>query len=108
MISDNTIFIIGSTLGFMTFLISITTMEGVLYRPNSKGDREFTLEIVKNYLLAPFDIGTPKFDTVWGNLKNLTFSDRMKLLQFNWIAMTSIGISGAALVVLLKHMLIDQ
>jgi len=103
MINDTTIFLIGPALGFLTFVASTVTMEGVLYRPNSEGQQEFTFEIFKDYLSAPFEVGTPKFDTLWGNLRGLTFKDRIKLLQVNWVAMVGAGITLSTLIILLKR-----
>ena len=105
MIDNTTILLIGAALGFATFLYNIATEEGVLYRPNTEGHQTFTLTIIKDYLIAPFLIGTTKFDTLWANFDGLTMIERWKLLQLNWIAMTILGLSIAATIILFKWIL---
>ena len=103
MLDDTMIFIIGPVLGFYTFLYNVASMEGVLFRPNTQGQQEFTLTVLKDYLLAPFQVGSPKFDTIWANYQNLSFAESIDLLKLNWVAMVSIGLTISASIILLKH-----
>ena len=105
MFSDRSILIIGAIAGFALFLYNVTTMDGVMYRPNGQGDDTFTLLVLKDYLIVPFQVGTIKFNTIWANYDHLTLADRVNLLQLNWVAMTLSGLSVAGLVVLLKWIL---
>ena len=105
MLDDTTIFIIGPVLGFSMFLYNVTSMEGILFRPNTQGQKEFTLTVLKDYLVAPFQIGSSKFDTVWANYNGLTFMECIDLLKLNWVAMVSAGLCMSALIVLLKRIL---
>ncbi len=91
MIEHPHVFLIGPTLGFLAFTYSTISMEGILYRPNSYGQQEFTMDIFKDYLKAPFAFGAPKFSIVWGLVPGLNFADRIKMLQLNWLAMTGLG-----------------
>jgi len=102
MFSDRTILIIGAAVGFAIFLYNVATMEGVMYRPNGQGHDTFTLAVLKDYILAPFQVGTAKFDAIWANYGHLTFNDRVNLLQLNWVAMTLTGLSVSSLVLVLK------
>jgi len=102
MLDNTTILIIGPVLGFMTFLYNVTSMEGILYRPNIQGKKEFTLTVLKDYLVAPFQIGSSKFDTIWANYSGLTFMECIDLLKLNWVFMVSAGLCTSALIILFK------
>ena len=103
MISDTTILIVGPVLGFMTFLYNVTSMEGILFRPNTQGQKEFTLSVIKDYIVAPFQTGTPKFDTIWATYDGLTFTERIELLKLNWVAMVSLGLAISGTIILFNH-----
>jgi hypothetical protein len=105
MFSDKSILIIGAVAGFAVFLYNVATMEGVMYRPNGQGHDTFTLAVLKDYIIVPFQVGTAKFDAIWANYDHLTLTDRVNLLQLNWVAMTLTGLSVSALVLLLKWIL---
>ena len=103
MINDTIILIIGSSVGFSIFMYAMMSTEGIFYRPSTSGDKEFTMKVFIDYLKAPFDVGTRRFNTVWANYVNLNMIDRMKLLQMNWLAMTALGLSTSALIVILLN-----
>ena len=92
------IFIMGPVLGFFSFLVAVSTMEGIFYRPNGEGNSEFTMAVFWDYLAAPFEVSTPKFSTVWGTLDNISIIDRLKMLQLNWVAMSLFGLSVSSII----------
>lgn len=102
MIGDTMILLICSIIGFSIFMIGMMFTEGIFYRPNTNGDKEFTLTVFKDYIMAPFDVGSKRFNTVWSNYTNLSIIDRMKLLQMNWVAMTALGFLISELVIMFK------
>ena len=105
MFSDRVILIVGAVGGFSLFLYNVMSMDGILYRPNGQGHDTLTLSVLWDYVVAPFQYGSLKFDALWGNYDHLSFSERMNLLQLNWLAMTAAGLSVSAFVILLKCIL---
>ena len=105
MFSNETILIIGAVSGFALFLYNVATMDGILYRPDGQGNDKFTLSVLKDYIIAPFQYGTLKFDTIWGNYDHLKLNEQIDLLQLNWVAMTGAGLSLAGLIVFFKWVL---
>jgi hypothetical protein len=101
--SNQTILAIGGSLGFLTFVYNVMTMDGIIYRPDINGQPVFTLSIMKDYMIAPFAFGTTTFDTVWGLFDELPFMERIKLLQINWIAMVVAGLASSCLFILFQH-----
>jgi hypothetical protein len=99
---DLTFYIIGSAVGFFVFIVSTSSMEGIFFRPNSKGEKHFTLSIFKDYLKSPFKVGTHEFNIVWGNLRGMSWRDRIKMLQLNWVAMVGTGLAFSALTLFIK------
>jgi hypothetical protein len=81
----------GAVLGFSTFLISIGSIEGILFRPDEHNKMKFTLVNVGQFLKAPFQVGTEAYKTVWGIVPGVRLWNRLKLLSMNWIVLTGFG-----------------
>lgn len=80
---------VGVFLGLVGFTISIATVGGVFFR----GDR-FTIKGYIEFYRAPFLIGSPKGQAVWGLLPDgtsLPLSDKLKSLSMNWIVFAGVG-----------------
>lgn len=80
---------IGSVVGLGICLISVTTMEGIIKRPNIEGELVLTSENLVEYAKLPFN--EEKLPIAWGTLSNISFIDRLKLLSMNWVAMAGTG-----------------
>ena len=102
---DLVLLLIGSIFGLLFSLTSIVSMEGILFRPNHKGQLVLSLSSIKEYLIAPFLIGTSSFNTIWTIVPNLSWTNRLKLLQTNWIAMLSIGFLASCAIVYTKKLI---
>jgi hypothetical protein len=83
---------LGPLIGFGVFIIGTATVDNIYTRPDINGKKVFSLGGLKEFLKAPFAVGTEKFKTVWGIYPNLSFKDRLKMWQLNWIITTGLGI----------------
>ena len=81
--------IIGSAVGFIGFLGGVLTMENIIYRKNSTGEKKFSPENLWEYIKLPFD--RKAYKTAWGLVPNISLVNRLKLLNLNWIFMIVIG-----------------
>ena len=84
-------------------MYELISTEGIFYRPSIDGGYRFTMKIFKDYLIAPFDIGSRRFNALWTNYINLSLNERINLLQLNWVAMTTMGTLVAAFIIYLKN-----
>lgn len=80
--------IIGTSLGFATFIIGTMCTGNVYFRPSSDGTSVFTFANLFEFLKAPFMVNSSNFDTVWSLYDGITVTDRVKLLQLNWLLLT--------------------
>ena len=83
--------IVGSLMGFGYFVLNLILVDDVFYRPNIFGRKIFTMKGFLDYLKAPLQIGSHNFKTLWGLTPNIKITDRLNMLQLNWIAMTGFG-----------------
>jgi len=83
---------IGGIGGFSLFLKNLSTLDKVFIRTNTEGKKVFSVESLNGYLKAPFMMGTPQFQTIWGAVPNINIKDRLNVLQLNWVAMTGAGL----------------
>ena len=81
--------VLGSLFGYATFLLSLFTMEGILTRPDQQGEYKYTFQNFYEYMKLPFSIN--KFPLIWGIHPKLKFIDRIKMLNLNWVFMTTLG-----------------
>jgi hypothetical protein len=79
--------IVGPLVGLFAFLIGVVTMEGVVFRKNSENKVVFCPMNVVNYFMLPFSRTNAAL--AWGLLPNITFEERLKLWNLNWIIMVS-------------------
>lgn len=79
----------GSLLGFTSWLINILSMEGVLHRPNDKGEMVLSPVNLTDYFKLPFD--SNKRFIAWSTIPNTPLKERLKLLSFNWVFMIIFG-----------------
>ena len=84
--------IIGGLFGFGIFLQGVASTGNIFTRPNNNGVKKFTTKGISEFLIAPFDYKSEKFKIVWGLSKGLPLKERIKMIQLNWILMTTIGI----------------
>jgi hypothetical protein len=90
---NSTILALGAATGSAIFIAGTLKIGGIFYRPNSEGNKEFTISIFKDYIVTPFKIGTPSFKAIWGIGEGLTIKERLALLQLNWVVTVSAGIA---------------
>ncbi|MCJ7637330.1 MAG: hypothetical protein MUO21_07555, partial [Nitrososphaeraceae archaeon] len=91
---------IGSAVGLGLCLISVTTMEGIIKRPNIEGELVLTSENLIEYAKLPFN--KEKQEVAWGTVPDIDLLDRFKLLSMNWVAMAGTGAAvGAGLTLML-------
>jgi hypothetical protein len=90
---ENLLYLLGPLIGFGVFLTGTLTMNGIYFRPNSEGDRVFTIHSLKEFIISPFQYGTHKFNILWGIVSDpdIDWKSRLKMLQLNWIAMVGLG-----------------
>jgi hypothetical protein len=81
--------IIGSMCGFCSFCVGLITMEGVVVRKNSEGEKKIRFDNVWQYIKLPFD--RKSYETAWGLIPGIPLESRLKLLNLNWVAMTGMG-----------------
>jgi hypothetical protein len=103
MFEDTTIYLVGATFGFLTFLVGTIMTEGIFYRPDVKGRPVFTLTIFKDYLVGPFEINTSNFNTLWTVTIDMSLIDRFRVLQMNWLCMVMIGLIVSKIIIMLKY-----
>lgn len=88
----NLLYLLGPLVGFGAFLAGTMTMSGIYFRPDDEGKSVFTIDSLKEFIVSPFQVGTPKFNILWGNLPNIDWKTRLKMLQLNWVAMVGLGV----------------
>ena len=88
---DNPHFIIGPALGFCAFLIGVSSMNGIFFRPDETGQQRFTVGGFIDYLKLPFTSDKIKRDIAWGLSNNVPITTRLKMLNLNWVAMVGTG-----------------
>lgn len=95
--------LVGPLLGFSIFLVSVSTLENVLFRQDSDGNKKFTLNSFSGYLSVPFTTNKDKLKIMWGIAPDMDLSSRVKMLNLNWVAMTLLGTAGSAIYYKLKY-----
>ena len=82
--------IIGTTTGMCLFFTGLSTMEGVIFRPDSTGKYVFSIGSIISYLQLPFNIN--KWRYAWGLLPEISLWTKIKLWNLNWVIMVTIGV----------------
>ena len=88
----NLLYLLGPLVGFGAFLAGTMTMSGIYFRPDADGKSVFTIDSLKEFIVSPFQIGTPKFNILWGNIPGIDWKTRLRMLQLNWVAMVGLGV----------------
>lgn len=87
----NLLFLIGPLVGLGAFLAGTASINNVYFRPDSEGKNVFTIDSLKEFIVSPFQVGTPKFNILWGNTPGVDWKTRLRMLQLNWVAMVGLG-----------------
>lgn len=95
------LFLLGPLVGVGAFLAGTMTMNGIYFRPDADGKNVFTIDSLKEFIVSPFQVGTPKFNILWGNIPGVDWKIRLKMLQLNWVAMVGLGVAFSGLLFLM-------
>lgn len=93
--------LVGPFIGFCSFCIGLITMEGVMIRKDSEGNKQLRFDNVWQYLKLPFD--SKNYEMVWGLIPGISMESRLKLLNLNWVAMVGIGAIGSCVYWFVKN-----
>ena len=95
--------LIGPAIGFTIFLIGVSTLENVLYRQDTSGNKKFSLNSLYGYFTVPFTSDEAKRKMMWGVAPDMDLSSRLKMLNLNWVAMTLLGTAGSVIYYKLRY-----
>ena len=95
------LFLLGPLVGVGAFLAGTMTMNGIYFRPDADGKNVFTIDSLKEFIVSPFQVGTPKFNILWGNISGIDWKTRLKMLQLNWVAMVGLGAAFSGILFLM-------
>ena len=83
--------LLGATTGFSLFLISISYMDGILFRKDEFNNWRFTPINIWQFLKAPFAINSEEYKVVWSLVPGISWWNKLKLFSMNWVVLTGVG-----------------
>lgn len=83
--------LLGAATGFSIFLLSISCMDGILFRKDEFNNLRFTPINIYEFLKAPFAIDSEKYKTVWALVPGISLINKLKLMSMNWVVLTGTG-----------------
>jgi hypothetical protein len=82
-------YLIGLIVGLGLWYNNISTMEGVMERPDENGNQISTPANILEYAKLPFN--KDKLDIAWATVPDISVKDRVNLLGLNWVVVAGVS-----------------